>query len=219
MTQRPRMSGAMDDIVAQALKKWPNVPHCYGWLALDARGRWRMRDQHAQDHELPGDIIMHAALIGFIQRNVDCDAQGRWYFQNGPQRVYIDLALTPYIARTDPAHGFALHTGAPLADIDRVWLSETGCLLLGFTDGNGKNTVAALDDRDLAQCLPLLSMDSAPLDETDDTQLMNWMGKTEDGGMADSALALRYRERNIPVSHIAQAEIPGYFGFVLHPRA
>ena len=30
----------MDDIVKAALKKWPNVPHCYGWLALDARGDW-----------------------------------------------------------------------------------------------------------------------------------------------------------------------------------
>ena len=28
----------MDDIVKQAMAKWPNVPHCYGWLALDARG-------------------------------------------------------------------------------------------------------------------------------------------------------------------------------------
>ncbi|MFM7971511.1 MAG: DUF2946 family protein, partial [Betaproteobacteria bacterium] len=25
----------MDDIVKAALKKWPNVPACYGWLALD----------------------------------------------------------------------------------------------------------------------------------------------------------------------------------------
>ena len=33
-----------DDIVKAALKKWPNVPHCYGWLALDARGDWYMRD-------------------------------------------------------------------------------------------------------------------------------------------------------------------------------
>ncbi|MEG1326098.1 MAG: DUF2946 family protein, partial [Janthinobacterium sp.] len=34
----------MDDLVKQALAKWPNVPHCYGWLGLDARGHWRMRD-------------------------------------------------------------------------------------------------------------------------------------------------------------------------------
>ena len=38
----------MDDIVKQALAKWPNVPHCYGWLGLDARGNWYMRDDRTQ---------------------------------------------------------------------------------------------------------------------------------------------------------------------------
>ena len=38
----------MDDIVKQALAKWPNVPDCYGWLGLDARGNWYMRDDAAQ---------------------------------------------------------------------------------------------------------------------------------------------------------------------------
>jgi hypothetical protein len=37
----------MDEIVKQSLTKWPNVPHCYGWLALDARGAFRMRDETA----------------------------------------------------------------------------------------------------------------------------------------------------------------------------
>ena len=41
-------STIMDDIVKQAMAKWPNVPHCYGWLALDARGDWRMRDEAAR---------------------------------------------------------------------------------------------------------------------------------------------------------------------------
>jgi hypothetical protein len=212
----------MDDIVAQALKKWPNVPHCYGWLALDARGRWRMRDQHAQDNDLPGDKIMHAALIGFIERNVDCDAQGRWYFQNGPQRVYIDLALTPYIVRTDPQHGFVLHTGAALENIERAWFSDAGCLLLEFTDANGKKTVAALDDRDLAQCLPMLRIDGAPLDDANEGQLLEWM-QAADGADADadadfSAPTLRHEGRDLPVSHIAQADVPRHFAFVLRPQ-
>ena len=34
MTQHRRM----DEIVKAALKKWPNVPHCWGWLALAHRG-------------------------------------------------------------------------------------------------------------------------------------------------------------------------------------
>jgi hypothetical protein len=40
--------GPMDDIVEAALRKWPNVPHCHGWLALDARGDWYMRDDRIQ---------------------------------------------------------------------------------------------------------------------------------------------------------------------------
>ena len=50
----------MDDIVKQAMAKWPTVPDCYGWLGLDARGNWYMRDDRAQacgnfasDHRLP----------------------------------------------------------------------------------------------------------------------------------------------------------------------
>ena len=38
----------MDDIVRQAMAKWPHVPHCFGWLGLDARGDWYMRDDAAQ---------------------------------------------------------------------------------------------------------------------------------------------------------------------------
>ena len=38
----------MDDIVKAALAKWPGVPHCYGWLGLDRRGRWYMRDDRTQ---------------------------------------------------------------------------------------------------------------------------------------------------------------------------
>ena len=87
----------MDDIVKQALAKWPDVPNCYGWLALDARGHWRMRDERAQHLHLPGDKLTNAALVGFINRNYAADERGCWYFQNGPQRVYVNLEATPYI--------------------------------------------------------------------------------------------------------------------------
>ena len=33
---------------SRRLAKWPNVPHCTGWLLLDRRGNWRMRDDAAQ---------------------------------------------------------------------------------------------------------------------------------------------------------------------------
>jgi hypothetical protein len=83
--------------------KWPNVPDCYGWLALDRRGQWRMRDEFAQQNNLPGQVIQHTALNDFIARNYACDESGRYFFQNGPQRVFITLDATPWIVRIIPS--------------------------------------------------------------------------------------------------------------------
>ena len=92
----------MDEQVLRSLIKWPNVPDCYGWLALDRRGQWRMRDEFAQQNGLPGQVIEHAALKEFITRNYACDNAGRYFFQNGPQRVFITLTSAPWIARIIP---------------------------------------------------------------------------------------------------------------------
>ena len=83
--------------------KWPNVPDCYGWLALDRRGQWRMRDEFTQENHLPGQIIKHVALNECIARNYACDELGRYFFQNGPQRVFITLDATPWIVRIIPS--------------------------------------------------------------------------------------------------------------------
>jgi len=101
----------MDEIVKQAMAKWPNVPHCYSWLGMDARGNWYMRDDRTQAMGsfasglagAKGSMLKHEKLIDFIERNYSVDAQGCWYFQNGPQRVYISLAATPWIARITPS--------------------------------------------------------------------------------------------------------------------
>ena len=92
----------MDEQVLRSLIKWPNVPDCYGWLALDRRGQWRMVDEYAQQHHLPGKPIDHAALNEFISRNYASDTAGRYFFQNGPQRVFITLAVTPWVVRITP---------------------------------------------------------------------------------------------------------------------
>ena len=92
----------MDEQVLRSLIKWPNVPDCFGWLALDRRGQWRMRDEFAQLNKLPGQVIQHTALNEFISRNYAVDELGRYFFQNGPQRVFITLDATPWIARLMP---------------------------------------------------------------------------------------------------------------------
>ena len=195
----------MDEIVRQAMAKWPNVPHCYGWLALDARGGWRMRDEAAQQAGHAGDRIANAALLNFINRNYGHDEQGRWYFQNGPQRVYVDLEATPYVARTDPAQGFLLQTGEALAQIDQVYMTERGQLIL-----QGGDKVAALDDRDLAQCTGALAIDGAP---ASDERLMAWLTDA-----APAAMVMRHQGRELPVQRIAGSELAGRFGFVPQPR-
>lgn len=93
----------MDEQVLRSLIKWPNVPHCFGWLALDRRGQWRMRDEFAQANQLAGTVIQHTTLNEFISRNYACDSLGRYFFQNGPQRVFITLDTTPWIARIIPS--------------------------------------------------------------------------------------------------------------------
>ena len=201
----------MDAIVQQALAKWPNVPHCYGWLALDARGAWRMRDAQAQQHNLAGDKLAHTALIGFINRNYAHDPQGRWYFQNGPQRVYVNLEACPYIARTDPIQGFVLQSGEPLTAIDAVWLSDTGQLLLQSGD-----RVAQLDDRDLAQCMPALRMHGAPVTDED---LMAWVTGHDQEQIPAARLTFTCDGTQHVVRRIAQAAIADQFGFVREPQA
>lgn len=196
----------MDDIVKQAMAKWPNVPYCYHWLALDARGNWRMRDERAQHLGLPGDKLTNAALVGFIDRNYQHDERGCWYFQNGPQRVYLDLESTPFVARTDPVHGFILHTGVPLAHVTAAFITESGELIL--QDGA---IVAQLDDRDVAQALAALESNGEPVG---DEALLAWL---EGGALA--APVLRTAGGTVPVQRIAAGDVPARFGFQRVPQA
>lgn len=133
----------MDDIVKQALAKWPNVPHCYGWLGLDARGNWYMRDDRTQSQgpftTAKGSLLRHEKLIDFIQRNYDHDAEGQWFFQNGPQRVYVELEAAPFVWRIadDKAFAVTAHTGQPVDAISACLLDELGRLYLATPLGLG----------------------------------------------------------------------------------
>jgi hypothetical protein len=61
-----------------------------------------MRDEFAQANQLAGSVIQHTTLNEFISRNYACDSLGRYFFQNGPQRVFITLDATPFIVRIIP---------------------------------------------------------------------------------------------------------------------
>ncbi|MFY8104254.1 MAG: DUF2946 family protein [Ramlibacter sp.] len=130
----------MDDIVRQAMAKWPNVPDCFGWLGLGARGGWYMRDDRVQAQgpfpTAKGSLLQHDKLIDFIHRNYGHDAQGRWFFQNGPQRVYVELEAAPWVWRLQDDGSVCSHSGRP-ARVRACLLDEHGRLYLDTDLGLG----------------------------------------------------------------------------------
>jgi Protein of unknown function (DUF2946) len=122
----------MDEIVARSLAKWPNVPAVYGWLDLDRRGNWLIK----------GERIGNLALREFIARNYGADGEGRWFFQNGPQRVYVRLAYTPLVVHHE-AERLVDHCGRAYS-ARAVFQDDEGSVLI-----EGERGIALLDDRDL----------------------------------------------------------------------
>jgi hypothetical protein len=144
-------SFVMDELVKAALKKWPNVPACHGWLGLDGRGQWWMRDDRAQRcgafasgaPGAKGSVLRHDKLIEFIGRNYGREASGplagAWYFQNGPQKVYVELELTPFVMRVSTNNQnpqISTHTGSITTFLDCL-LDEAGHLYLHTPLGLG----------------------------------------------------------------------------------
>ncbi|MCV2358338.1 DUF2946 family protein [Paucibacter sp. TC2R-5] len=134
----------MDAIVEAALKKWPNVPHCYGWLALDARGDWYMRDERIQAAgpfpQVKGSRVTHEKLRQFIARNYAADESGCWFFQNGPQRVYLQLEAAPWVFRlgAELLQDGLVHTHTDLScSVSSTWLDEQDRLFLSTPLGLG----------------------------------------------------------------------------------
>jgi hypothetical protein len=113
----------VDAIVQAALVKWPNVPHAYGWLSLNKQGQWLLK----------GSRIDNATLTAFINRNYASDARGRWFFQNGPQRVYVSLEATPHIAHVMTHEDRLLlvtHTGLTIETLREVRQTPEGELIV-----------------------------------------------------------------------------------------
>jgi hypothetical protein len=144
----------MDEIVLRGLARWPGVPEVYGWLALDRRGEWRLKSPASGAFERIGN----RALREFIARNYAADARGCWFFQNGPQRVYVQLAYTPLVLRLEDGQ-LLDHCGQAFGAPAGVWLDDEGSIVLA-----GARGAALLDDRDLARFIDDFSRPSEELE-------------------------------------------------------
>ena len=144
------MEPDFDDHVQAAMRRWPDVPAVYGWLRLDRRGGWHLvqRDAPGFDeatHGL-GSPIRNPQILAFIARNYASDAAGAWFWQNGPQRVYVDLESAPWILRVRsdlPGSCLLTHTGLPVDQVDGAWIGPEGELLVAT--GLGPGVVHDLD--------------------------------------------------------------------------
>ena len=180
------------------MAKWPEVPAVYGWLALDRRGRWRLR----------GEVLEHPAMVRFINRNYACDARGCWYFQNGPQRVYVTLEYTPFVFSLDARARLLVHTGLRVRRLRGAAIDDEGNLLLLCEHGPG-----VFDDRDL------LAATQGFVDESG----RPCEGEALERAICDPALlrrarlSFRWRDLCARIEPVPRAQAPRRFGFVARP--
>lgn len=203
----------MDEQVLRSLIKWPNVPHCFGWLALDRRGQWRMRDEFAQANQLAGNVIQHTTLNEFISRNYACDSLGRYFFQNGPQRVFITLDATPFIVRIIPsARGLQLLTQCGTE------IKPQGAL----SDEKGNIYITGLISQSLSD-----QMDSAVFTKTEslsvallhdhDLDLFSDQSKVLEDACSFRG-SWQWNGKDLPIEPIYSTELSDRFHFVKVPR-
>ncbi len=189
----------MDEIVRRAMEKWPRVPAALGWLSFDGRGEWLIK----------GERITHPLMKQFIARNYACDDTGRWYFQNGPQRVFVTLAYAPWVLRVEE-EVFVTHTGRSVDMVNGVWLDEEGVIVVATNLGPG-----TVDDRDNDLVSGrFIQADGLPPSED---VLIESVEAIIAG--QERALYLSYRDRAVPVAPIRRNEVSERFGFVRDPSA
>jgi hypothetical protein len=190
----------MDESVLAAIAKWPNVPAVFGWLGLTARGEWRLR----------GERIENAAIREFMARNYGVDGHGRWFFQNGPQRVFVTLEGTPWVYRLAPGQGLVAHTGARPVTLKAAALLDDGRFVLETDLGAG-----LVDDRDAALFLRAVTdFAGLPLNERG---IERWLDGKDEAFVDAPALQLGAPRRRI--ERVRLAQLAQRFGFVPAPHA
>jgi len=150
----------MDPSVLEAMRRWPDVPAVYGWLSLTPRGEWRLHPLGDAKQGGAGEGIRNEQILAFINRNYLSDQDGCWFFQNGPQRVFVRIDSAPLILRVDPMAGhLSTHDGYEIQQVHHWWMDELGRLFAQTDAGPGM-----VDDRDLMSlCDALQSVEGLSL--------------------------------------------------------
>ena len=175
-----------------------------------------MRDDYAQAHDLPGDVIKHAALNAFIARNYASDSEGRYFLQNGPQRVYVNLEATPWVVRMMPTgnteHPWQFQTQCEsLLQPTAAFMDETGGILI---EGQLTQTCATGPAANSFQEIKRLSI---ALLHDHDLELFSSMTALEHATCAISGKWLWHGE-DLPLEPITRAEVIHRFGFQTRPH-
>ena len=199
-------SNVLDESVLRAMAKWPNAPAVYGWLSLDRRGEWR----------LCGKTITNMATKQFISRNYTHDPRGCWYFQNGPQRVFVSLAYTPWIYSLDGSEGLLTHTGSTVQYLKAVWLDERGDLILLSEYG-----VGVLNDQDLLEASEHLRGPAGAVlkDDTLETRVAGLCQNSQEEIQPEFTLYWQYCHALLPLGTLKSTECPARFSYVHKPTA
>ncbi len=191
----------MDDSVVRAMAKWPNVPNVYGWLSLDRRGNWLIK----------GDRIANTGVTDFIGRNYAVDERDRWFFQNGPQRVFVTLEYTPFVVITagDASNALETHIGQAISKISGAWVDDNGSLLLRWATGLG-----VLNDRDLATVSGLFTdVHGKPIGDAVLARAFDAEARRHATGVY-----VDYAGSRVPIGRIQAGEVAQKFGFDPAPR-
>jgi len=187
----------MDEWVQRALSRWPNVPALFGWLGLDRRGRWLIQ----------GETISHPRIIQTINRNYAGDEHGRWFFQNGPQRGYVDLESTPLILRVgEDQASLVTHTGLAVEQVSACYLDEQGAVVLMTEHGAGEIAGA-----DLAWALERLSRDDHPIDDDSLAAALDLQSG------ANTGITLSIGEQRVPMRRLDFTALPATLSFDRQP--
>lgn len=192
----------MDEAVVQSMARWPQVPACYDWLELSRRGEWRLGPT------APREKVSHAGLAEFIGRNYEHDEIGRWFMQNGPQRVYVRLEYTPWVFHLANDGELLSHTRLPAGPPSAAWLDDEGNLLLQTSLG-----VGVLDDRDLPALLPALC--DAQGRTLGDAELEDRLGGPE----AITGVYLNWRGQLLKLSSVQRHSAAQLFSYDPSPLA